>query len=315
MEPKIPYFVEKFLFDNFPEGSFCLVGCQATGLHYPVCGYDFIVLDDKNSNIVSCTIKEKHIIVFPVRENELFGQKSRLLWALTNGIIVRDRRLILGSVLEAVRSQARSILRKAAEATTFSVLTKISRAEDAASRSENLSSGFWLLSASYDCMEAILLRNMIVPSPSHLVSQVRHLLANLQESLTKGLSLELSTQLSVLRRLDALREIDERSSLSQVPIDLVETRVRHLLSNGNIVEAFSYVGYVLVRYLEQKYQDKMESEAAPPTYEMIIPQLITKLKLVRKRAVRDLSLPSNPADIDSVLSALKLKIRQEPMFR
>jgi hypothetical protein len=243
------------------DAAVAVVGCNSTGLGRFSCEYDVIVVTGDKRPPMSLRIGDIFVDLTFVTEKEVL-KSSNPEHAMSVALArpVRDASLVL-STGSATNSAVFMELAKQASGTRLaSALKTLGRAEAALSGGMLIDADLWLLASSYEYAYARLLSRETLPSPSHLLSQLRESAKGAPrsfEGVSLGAGLEAAGRAGCGARLegvtvlhDLLREGSKaessNSSWPQVKTDILVAKAQELVTRAELAECYSYLGQELV---------------------------------------------------------------------
>ena len=281
--------------DGYQNKSFGLIGCRATSWSYPVCEYDVLVLGGSRLAI-SRRLVGSYILddILVPKESVSHLQDNHLALTLSQLKVIDDPSWSLTPVINELKAERlRKFRLGLAREFLSSALARVGRCREALRQSpDGYDASFWILSAAYECVRAMVAYGGEPPASSHLLSQLKRLnqLAKFPSNWSNFLGLPGASANSVARRLEALGLInsarkrlaeevnppaDKDRTLIELKLSqkLAEARERHLLSSHLTVEAYSYLGLEVSQQVEDFYRMMCLSEGTPPSY----PTMLTEL--------------------------------------
>lgn len=303
--------------DTYMDSAVALVGCTSRGLGRYSCEFDVLVVTKEMRPSTSLKIGDVFADITFVTEKEILKPTSpekALSLALANPI--RDTSLILSTSIAtnlatiSISAQAASRIRLA------SALKTIVRAEEAMAKGSLTDADFWTLAASYEFAYAFLLSEETLPSPSHLLSQLRSGSRGTPrsfEGISLGAGLEAAGRAGCGARLegiailhDLLRERSTGTGVdpgwSPVRTEILTVKARELMTRMELAECYSFLGQELV-------DDMLTLLRLHP--KRTLGSLISgESRLIGERLVRQLGLARGDKTIKTSLNTLKLQVGQ-----
>jgi len=195
-----------------------------------------------------------------------------------------------------------------------SALKILGRAESALAKGALVDADFWLLAASYEFGYAFLLLRETLPSPSHLLAQLREASKGSPtgfEGMSMGAGLESAGRAGCGARLegvtvlhDVLREgSKEAVAESEWPkgrTEIMAAKAEELVTRVELAECYSFLGQELV--------DGMVSLLKMHPKRTLMSLTEGKDRLFGERLVRQLGLARSEKAVSSGLGALKQQV-------
>lgn len=303
------------IMDTYMDSAVALVGCTSRGIDRYSCEFDVLIVTSESRPPTSLKLGDVFADIFFVSEKELLKPASpeRAL-SIAASKPVRDTSLILSTSSAAAMA---TISESAAKATTTrltSSLKTITRAEDSLKKDALVDADFWLLAASYELAYATLLSKETVPSPSHLLSQLRGAGAGppkLFEGVSTGAGLNSAGRTMCGARLEGImvlhdllregsRSATADSEWSEARTQILEAKALELMTRTELAECYSFLGQELV-------DDMLALMDGSP--KMTMASLTTGgNKLLGERLVRQLGLSRDRKAVGSALEQVKRQV-------
>ncbi len=249
------------ILDTYMDSAVALVGCRSRGLERYSCEYDVLVVTNDRRPPTSLRIGETLVDLTFVSERDVLKPVNpEHAFSLALARPVRDTSLILSTGSAANSAVLSESARKASRTRLSSALKILGRADVALSKRALVDADIWLLAGSYEFAYAHLLSKEVLPSPSHLLSQLRGAskgAARSFEGVSVGTGLEAAGRAGCGARLegvavlhDLLREGSKVSSAefvwSAARTDAVVAKARELMTRIELAECYSFLGQELV---------------------------------------------------------------------
>ncbi|MFQ6135160.1 MAG: hypothetical protein ACE5KU_05035 [Nitrososphaerales archaeon] len=273
--------------DEFPGSALGLIGCHSSGEAYPPCEYDYLIVSEGKKRFERRLIGERFVdILFVDEDSVLRDAEDLLVLALIDMVAISDPRWILTPVVSKVKAESSRHLRSFARRVMFKSLQDLGRFRDALDAGNTLDAGFWLKSSAYSLATALTAYHGTVPRISHLLSEFRRKAdasGDMFELWSEVLGLNLATDVSVTRRLDAFRDVvyaGSGMSASSFFADpkytymLTEARSNYLVKSHAVVDAYCYLGGELTRAIEELYELRCRSIGKAPVYQDMFSHLM-----------------------------------------
>ncbi len=246
--------------DTYLDSAVALVGCRSRDLERYSCEYDVLVVTTDKQPPTTLKIGDSVVDLFFATENEVLKPMNpEHAVSLATARPVRDTSLIISTTSAANSAIIAESASKASRTRLASALKVLGRAEEALRRKEVVDADFWLLAASYEVGYAWLLSKEVLPSPSHLLSQMRETkgIPRSFEGFSLGAGLEAAGRAGCGARLegvtvlhDLLREragaSSTESSWPSARTELLSAKANELLTRIELAECYSYLGQEVV---------------------------------------------------------------------
>ncbi len=300
------------IIDTYRNSALALVGCVSSGIERYSCEYDVLVVTEERLPPTSVRLGDVYADLTFVPEAEVLKPKSHEhAFSLAFAKPVRDTTLVLSTSIAANAAVASESARKASRARLSSSLKVLGRAAEALSKKSVLDADFWLLAGSYEFAYAWLLSKEVLPSPSHLLSQLRASSkggAGAFEGFSIGAGLEVAGRAGCGARLDGvavlhdlLREGGEgESGTAAWPAaksEILAGKAKELMTRIELAECYCFLGQELVEAILtlMKARDKRALSLLAEG----------KDKLLGERLIRQLGLARSEKQTLAGLEAMK----------
>lgn len=248
------------LLDTYPDAAIALVGCTSAGIDRYSCEMDLLVVGDRRP---FTSLKFGDVLAdvrFVSEKDVLRATNPEHSMALANMKPVRDTSLILSTSSATNLATYSESASKASRGRLASSLKVLGRVEEALAKGSLEEADFWLLAGTNEFGYAWLFSKELVPSPSHLLSQLRDASEGEPgkfEAFSAGAGLEASGRAGCGARLEAatvlhdiLREgsatAKSDSEWSQVRTQILDGKARELITRIELAECYSFLGQDLV---------------------------------------------------------------------
>ena len=303
------------ILDTYMDSAVALVGCTARGLDRYSCEYDVLVVTKDKLPPTSLKFGDVYADLIFVSENDVLkpGKPEQSI-SVALAKPVRDTTLVLSTGIAANLAVLSESARKASAARLGSALKILGRAEEAIAKKSILDADFWLLAGSYEFAYAWLLSKEVLPSPSHLLSQLRRVSRGASrwfEGFSMGAGLEAAGRAGCGARLegvtvlhDLIRERPETGpGAATWPVARTETlsaKADELVTRIELAECYSYMGQELI--------DAILALLRPVSKRSIGALASGKDALLGERLIRQLGLARNEKAIRTGLDSLKEQV-------
>ncbi len=249
--------------DTYRDSAVTVAGCNALGIQRDSCELDVIVVTDEPRAESTLKSGETYFDVYFMSEKEVLRPAdSELAVSVAQSKPIRDSNLILSTAVAANQAVLGASIRRSAQNRLTSSVKGLGRAEDMASRGHPWASNYWLLSASYDFAASWLYTLETVPSPSHLLMELRGVPSGSPknfEAFSKGAGLAMASRRECARRLEAVSVLYDLLSAGRVDeggggapssaagYQVVRRKTSALAEEMDHAESYSYLGLEVVR--------------------------------------------------------------------
>ncbi len=272
-------YLAKMLRDEFPDSALGLIGCHSSGEAYQPCEYDYLIVSKEVKRFERRLIGENFVdLLFVDEDSILRNTEDPLILALIDMVIISDPRWVLTPAVSKVKAESARHLHTFAHRVMIDSLTAIGRFRDSLDAGNTLDAGFWLMSSAYSLATAFIAYHSAVPRVSHLLSEFRRkadVSGDMFELWSEVMGLNLATDVSVTRRLDAFRDVMHGGSGmsassffadSKSTYKLTEARSNYLVKSHAVVDAYCYLGGELTKAIEELYESKCRYMGKTPVY-------------------------------------------------
>lgn len=281
-----------------------LVGCTSKGAQRYSCEFDVLVVTEESRPARSMKFGDVYADVIFVTERDVLKPASpERAMAIAQAKPIRDTSLVLSTGSATSAATVSESAKVAGRTRLTSALKTIVRAEDSLTKKAVLDADFWLLAASYEYAYALLLSREVLPSPSHLLSQLRSASKGASkgfEGVSMGTGLSEATRAGCGARLegiailhDLLREGSDAGSVdewSETRTEILSGKANELITRVELAECYSFLGQELVDAMleiQRRNPKKTVSSLAGGKGSLIGERLVRQLGLVREeKAVR-----------------------------
>ena len=300
------------ILDTYMDAAVALVGCTARGMDRYACEFDVLIVTKERQPSNSLRFGDVYADLMFVSENDIL-KPSKPEQALSVALAqpVRDTTLVLSTGIAANSATLSESARNASGARLASALKILGRAEEAMAKKSVPDADFWLLAASYEYAYALLLSKEVLPSPSHLLSQLRKVSKASPrgfEGFSMGAGLEAAGRAGCGARLegvtvlhDLIRERPESGTGSgvwpAVRTEILSGKANELVTRIELAECYSYLGQELI--------DAVLMLLKPHSKRNFASLAAGKEPLLGEKLVRQLGLARNESAIRAGLDSLK----------
>lgn len=303
--------------DTYMDAAVALVGCTSRGMERYSCEYDLLIATKDRLPPTSLRIGDVFADLTFVSENDILKPvKPEHAFSVALAKPIRDTSLVLSTGIAANSAVLSETARKASGARLASSVKVIGRAEEALTKRSLLDADFWLLAASYEFAYAWLLSREALPSPSHLLSQLRRVSKGSPrgfEGFSMGAGLESAGRAGCGARLegvtvlhDLLRERPETGAVSAswptAKTEILAGKAEELMTRIELAECYSFLGQELI--------DAILNLLKPRPKRNLGSLASGKDALLGERLIRQLGLARDEKAVRTGLDALKDQVSQ-----
>jgi len=303
------------ILDMYLDSAVAVIGCNSRGIGRYSCELDVIVVTGERRPSTSLKMGDVFVDLRFASEKEVLKPVNpEDAMSMATSKPVRDASLVLSTSSAANSAVLAESARKASGIRLASALKILGRAESALSKGALVDADFWLLAASYEYGYALLLSRESIPSPSHLLAQLREGSKGSPrgfEDMSLGAGLESAGRAGCGARLegvtvlhDVLREgSKEAMAESEWPkarTEIVANKAGELVSRVELAECYSFLGQELV--------DGMVALLKLHPKRTLTSLTEGKDRLLGERLVRQLGLARSKKVVESGLDALKQQV-------
>jgi len=303
------------ILDTYMDSAVALVGCNSRDIGRYSCELDVLVVTGERRTPTSLRIGDVFVdLDFASEKDVLRPTDPEHAMSMAAAKPVRDSSLVLSTSSAANYAVFTESARKASGVRLASALKILGRAESAVSKGALIDADFWLLAASYEFGYAFLLNREVLPSPSHLLAQLREGSkgnATDFEGLSMGAGLEAAGRAGCGARLEALtvlhdllregsKEATNESEWSKARTEIVAEKAQELITRVELAECYSFLGQELVDGVMTLLKRHPKKTLSSLTAE--------KDRLLGERLVRQLGLARSEKGVRSALEVLERQV-------
>ena len=301
--------------DTYMDSAVAVIGCNSRGIGRYSCELDVIVVTAERRNPVSLRIGDVFVDLRFASEKEVLKPANpEYAMSMATARPVRDTSLVLSTSSAANSAVMGESARNASGIRLASSLKILGRAESALTKGTLVDADLWLLAASYEFGYALLLTKEALPSPSHLLAQLREASRGNPkgfEGFSVGAGLESAGRAGCGARLegvtvlhDVLREgsgeVTAESEWPKTRSEIVTAKAEELVTRVELAECYSFLGQELV-------------DGVITLLKLHPKQTLTSLsegedRLLGERLVRQMGLARSKTAVKSGLEALKQQV-------
>jgi hypothetical protein len=247
------------ILDMYLDAAIAVIGCNARGSGRDSCEYDVLVVSDENLPPTSVKIGNVFMdLTFATEKDTLNPTNPEHVLSLALAKPVRDTSLVLSTSSAANEAVLSESARKASGIRLSSAVKILGRTDEALSEKSVQEAVFWVLGATYEFGFSWLLSKDVLPSPSHLLSQMRDASRGAPayfEAFSAGVGLESASRAGCGARLegvtilhDVLRGKSPGAQTTWVSTrsEILGAKAEALISNSELAECYCFLGQELV---------------------------------------------------------------------
>lgn len=248
------------ILDTYMDSAAAVIGCSSRGIARYACEYDILVVGNEVGPSRSLKVGNDFVeLRFATEKEVLKPSDPERAMSIASAKPIKDNSLVLSTASAASSATLSDSASKASRVRLASALKSAGRAEIALSRKTVVDADFWLLASSCEFAYALLLSRETIPSPSHLLSQLRSEsgIPRSFEGVSIGCGLEASGRAGCGARLegltvlhDLLRGGSEPEKVESVwpaaRTDILSAKADELVMRAELAECFSFLGQELI---------------------------------------------------------------------
>ena len=282
--------------DTYMDSAMAVVGCCSSEIARYSCEYDVLLVRSEDSPAKTLKIGNDFVeLKFATEREVLKPSDPERAMSLAFCKPIRDTSLVLSTASATSSATLAESAAKAARARLASALKSIGRAEVALSRKSTIDADFWLLASSYEFAYALLLSHETLPSPSHLLSQLRSAKGAPRSfvGVSMGSGLDAAGRAGCGARLEGLTVLHDllrggsnpdtaESTWPALRTSILAAKANELVTRMELAECYSFLGQELVEDLVELMRKRPKATLAALTS--------GKDRLLGERLVRQLGL-------------------------
>lgn len=303
------------ILDTYMDSAVALLGCNSRGLGRYSCEYDVLIVGGDRRPSTTLKIGDAPIdLIFCTEKDVLKPLDPEHAMSIALAKPIRDTSLVLSTGSAANVAVFAESARKASGSRLASALKILGRADAALAKGSLLDADFWLLAASYEFGYALLLSKEVIPSPSHLLTQLRGGPWGSPsgfEGVSIGAGLEAASRAGCGARIegmtvmhDVLREgsgtATAESEWPKARTEILVAKSQELMTRVELAECYSFLGQELV-------------DATMALLRLHPKRTLTTLaegkdRLIGERLVRQVGLARNDSAVRAGMRVLKQQV-------
>ncbi|MDG6909381.1 MAG: hypothetical protein JRN08_03335 [Nitrososphaerota archaeon] len=301
--------------DTYMDSAVAVIGCSSRGMARYSCEYDVLVVGSEARPSRSLRIGDDFVeLRFATEKEVLKPTTPEIALSIALAKPIKDTSLVLSTASATSAATASDSATRASRARLASALKTLGRAEVALSRKDLVDADLWLLASSYEFAYAMLLSHEVLPSPSHLLTQLRSVPKSASggfEGVSIGSGLEAAGRAGCGARLegltvlhDLLRESSKpevvESAWPGVRTEILAAKANELITRVELAECYSFLGQELVDDLMELMRKHPRATLAALTS--------GKDQLLGERLVRQLGLARGEKGIRAGMDVLMAQV-------
>ncbi len=313
------------ILDTYKDSAVAVVGCNATGMARESCELDVYLISNDVRPATSVKLGDTFCDLYFLSEREaLKPSDPEVAISLAQAKPVKDTSLVLSTSMAAATAVVNENARRASQARLASCLKALGRAEESLSMGRSDDANYWVLSASYSFASAWLLAREMIPSPSHLLDQLRELSKDNPrnfEAFTHAAGLEHASRKSCAERLDGLfllydlmasRQMgpqDGSGTFSEVSFQIVKRKAEQLGDLSDHAECYSFLGRQVMELLFAVSVARLPKGNASARGQALLSSLTDEDRgLLSRSLVRELGLGRKKEELRESLDVMKEQV-------
>jgi hypothetical protein len=247
------------ILDIYLDSAIAVIGCHSRGSERSSCEYDVLVVSNEKLPPKSVQIGGIFMdLIFTTEKEVLNPANPEYVLTLAAAKPVRDTSLVLSTSTAANSAVLTESARKANRVRLASAFKILGRVDEALEKKSSRDAEFWLLAATYEFGYAWLLSKEILPSPSHLLTQMREASRGTPayfEAFSAGVGLEAAGRAGCGARLEGVSVLHDilrgRSQGAQqvwppARAEILAAKANALISSAELAECYSFLGQDVV---------------------------------------------------------------------
>jgi len=309
------------ILDTYRGSAIGIVGCHARGLERRSCELDVLIVANEKRPNSTVRMGEVFLDLMFVTEKEVLRPTNpEHAVSMAQANTVRDTSLVLSTGFASSLALLAISARRSSTRRLASALKSLGRVEDALSKGILVDADYWLLSAAYDCSYSWLYSREVIPSPSHLLGQLRvqskgHIMSF--ESFSRGAGLENSSRENCASRLASIAVLHDilggghegrkalRSTWSPSHLESVSSKARELNESIEHAECYAYLGVEMLNAIKQ-----LSTRERGTSTTAVGPSLLTSgtNKVMGDRMLKDMGLTRERKPLKESLELLRSQV-------
>ncbi len=312
---------------TFPTNEIAIIGCHAQNMSRRSCEYDLLVVNHDPIPQKFVKVGEVYAKIIFRNERDVRQPDLDLGLTLASAVPLRDSSLLLAGASSDCKRSFIANCKRGAEARLASSLKSLARVEELLSEKEAAEADLSLLSAARDFAHAELLAEGKMPSPSHVLGQVKGLPKRRPSTFkawADAFGLEMASRVSCENRMEGLSIIydairtqgggTEAPSLfgrymESEAVRVMEMKAGELLDSMRSAECYSYLGQEAVQAMFDLYLLHVGKLSKEKDYSRVVRELAEgDDRLISQEVVKSLGIVRAPEVTASAATGLKAAV-------
>jgi len=309
------------VFDTYRDSAVAVVGCHSTGIARESCELDALVVTDEHLRPTSLRLGRSFCdLNFITEKDALNPPDPEAGVSLALSKVVRDSGLTLSTSVAANQAVIGESSGRASQGRLAACLKALSRTDEALLQGERRDASFWVLVASYEFARSWLYSLEVMPSPSHLLGQLKdHSKGSGKdfEAFTMGAGLEIASRKECGDRLEGLSLLYDllgsrhagagtQPAFDGVAFQIVRAKSEQLLALREHAENYSFLGGEVARVMIEVKGSFGPSRGGRRQNQDVLSSLSDeRAGLLSGRLVRELGLERPASEVELAVDALK----------
>ncbi|MDG6919995.1 MAG: hypothetical protein JRN59_00510 [Nitrososphaerota archaeon] len=297
------------ILDAYLDSAVALVGCASKGIQRYSCEFDVLVVTGEPRPATSLELGDVSVDLSFATEDEILTPRPERAVSMAFAKPVRDASLVLSTSIAACAATLSASAEAASTARLGATLKALGRAEDALAKGSLIDADFWLLASSYEFASAYLLYKEAVPSPSHLLSQLRSFpggSAKSFEAFAVSAGLEGASRAGCGARLEGVTVLHDilrggapqgGSEWPPARTAILSAKAEELVTRKELAECYSFIGMELT--------DGVTSLLRARPKDTLLTLTSGDGRLIGERLIRQLGLVRGDAQVRRGVAVLK----------
>ncbi len=313
------------ILDTYMGAAVAMVGCHAAGIQRESCEMDLAIVTNETRPYAAVKYGDTFFDLYFISEKEaLRPSDPEVALSLAQCRPVRDSSLVLSTSLASNQAVMSESAKKCSRLRLTACLKSLVRADVALTSDRIRAANFWLLNASYDFAYSWLYGQEVIPSPSHLLGQLKeHSRGNPQhfEAFSKGAGLAKASRRECAVRLEGVsvlydllgarqaKEYEPKVSTSEVGFQIAKMKAEHLSGMMEHAEAYSFLAGRTADLLMAVSKTRQQG-LGKAVYGARVADMLSDHKqgLLSDRLIRELGLERPKAEVRDAIQAVRGRV-------
>lgn len=315
----------KPVLDTYSDCPVALVGCRSLGIERESCEYDILVVSDERRRDNSVRAGDQYLDISFVSEKEaLKPSDPERAVAMAYARTVRDSALLLSSGCSAAKAILSDSSARSAEGRLALSLKAMGRADEALSRQAVRDADFWLLAAAYDFAFAWLYSLEVMPSPSHLLGQLKDNVgghSGMFEAFVGAAGLDQASRASCEARLDSVAVLYdvldtpgqdmESEGRGRINYEVAKRKAASLADGAQLADCYAFLGCEVVEALPHMLEPRKAAGGRVQEQSMLV-SLLSKGedKMISETVIDGLGIRRPRESVEVALKSLRHQVSE-----